>query len=50
MTAHLGGPETGDKLLDRHRRYLQRDDAGAGQVFAVVSSSGLAVPCPVRSA
>lgn len=48
MTAHLGGPETEDKLLDRNRRYLQRDDPGAGQMFAVVSSSGLAVPCPVR--
>ena len=45
MTAHLGGPETEDKLLDRNRRYLQRDDPGAGQMFAVVSSSGLAVPC-----
>ena len=29
MTAHLGGPETEDTLLDRHRRYLQRDDLGA---------------------
>jgi hypothetical protein len=48
MTAHLGGPETEDKLLDRNRRYLQRDDPGAGQMFAVVSSAGLAVPCPVR--
>jgi hypothetical protein len=48
MTAHLGGPETEDKLLDRNRRSLQRDDPGAGQMFAVVSSSGLAVPCPVR--
>jgi hypothetical protein len=48
MTAHLGGQETADKLLDRNRRYLQRDDPGAGQMFAVVSSSGLAVPCPVR--
>jgi len=36
MTAHLGGPETEDKLLDRHRRYLQRDDPGAGQMFAIV--------------
>jgi hypothetical protein len=29
MTAHLGGPETEDKLLDRNRRYLQRDDPGS---------------------
>src|SRR5215471_11335746 len=40
MTAHLGGPETEDKLLDRHRRYLQGDDPGAGQMFAVVLEDG----------
>ena len=40
MTAHLGGPETEDKLLDRHRRYLQIDDPGAGLMFAVVLSDG----------
>lgn len=40
MTAHLGGPETEDKLLDRHRRYLQPDDPGAGQMFAVVLEDG----------
>jgi hypothetical protein len=32
MMAHLGGTETQDKLLDRHRRHLQRDDPGAGQM------------------
>jgi RimJ/RimL family protein N-acetyltransferase len=40
MTAHLGGPETEDKLLDRHRRYLQRGDPGAGQMFAIVLAGG----------
>jgi RimJ/RimL family protein N-acetyltransferase len=40
MMAHLGGPETEDKLLDRHRRYLQRDDPGAGQMFAVSLEDG----------
>lgn len=40
MTAHLGGPETEDKVLDRHRRYLQPDDPGAGQMFAVVLEDG----------
>ena len=40
MTAHLGGPETEDKLLDRHRRYLQQDDPGAGLMFAVVLPDG----------
>lgn len=29
MTAHLGGPETEDKLLSRHLRYLCRDDPAA---------------------
>ena len=40
MMAHLGGPETEEKLLDRHRRYLQRDDPGAGQMFATVLEDG----------
>ena len=40
MMAHLGGPETEEKLLDRHRRYLQRDDPGAGQMFAIVLEDG----------
>ena len=40
MKAHLGGPETDDKLLDRHRRYLQVDDPGAGLMFAVVLPDG----------
>ena len=40
MTAHLGGPETEEKLLDRHRRYLQRGDPGTGQMFAIVLADG----------
>jgi len=36
MTAHLGGPETEAKLLDRHRGYLRNDDPAAGVMFAVV--------------
>ncbi|WP_306743850.1 GNAT family N-acetyltransferase [Saccharothrix yanglingensis] len=32
MTAHLGGPEPRDRLLDRHRRYLL---PGAGRMFRV---------------
>jgi RimJ/RimL family protein N-acetyltransferase len=40
MMAHLGGPETEDQLLDRHRRYLQLADPGAGQMFAVVLPDG----------
>jgi RimJ/RimL family protein N-acetyltransferase len=40
MTAHLGGPETEEKLLDRHRRYLQPGDPAAGQMFAVLLADG----------
>ena len=40
MMAHLGGPETEDKLLHRHRCYLQPGDPGAGQMFAVVLADG----------
>jgi RimJ/RimL family protein N-acetyltransferase len=40
MTAHLGGPESQDKLLDRHRRYLPPEDPRAGQMFAVVLQDG----------
>ncbi|CAM5248300.1 hypothetical protein SALBM135S_03549 [Streptomyces alboniger] len=28
MTEHLGGPETAEKVADRHRRYLALDDKG----------------------
>jgi RimJ/RimL family protein N-acetyltransferase len=40
MMAHLGGPETEDQLLDRHSRYLQLKDPGAGQMPAVVLPDG----------
>jgi RimJ/RimL family protein N-acetyltransferase len=43
MTAHLGGPETEEKLLDRHRRYLQFTDPRAAQMFAVVLADGARV-------
>ncbi|MEU8953761.1 GNAT family N-acetyltransferase [Streptomyces sp. NPDC048518] len=33
MTAHLGGPETHEKVLDRHRRYLALD--GKGRMFRI---------------
>ncbi|MFB9675121.1 GNAT family N-acetyltransferase [Streptosporangium vulgare] len=36
MTEHLGGPETEEKLLDRHRRYVGIDGEGTGQMFSVV--------------
>ncbi|MFJ9905136.1 GNAT family N-acetyltransferase [Streptomyces sp. NPDC101152] len=41
MTEHLGGPESEEKVVARHRRYLE---AGPGQMYRVVSAeSGEAV-------
>jgi hypothetical protein len=40
MMAHLGGPETEAKLLDRHQRYLRLTAPGAGQMMAVVLPGG----------
>ncbi|MEU5973767.1 GNAT family N-acetyltransferase [Streptomyces sp. NPDC047315] len=40
LMAHLGGPETEEKLLDRHRRYVALSaagaDASAGQMYRIV--------------
>jgi RimJ/RimL family protein N-acetyltransferase len=35
MTSFIGGPESEEKLLDRHRRYLASPAPGSGQMFAV---------------
>jgi hypothetical protein len=40
MMAHLGGPETEDQLLDRHQRYLQSEEPGAGRMYALVLPDG----------
>ncbi|MEU0113894.1 GNAT family N-acetyltransferase [Streptomyces bobili] len=37
MTDHLGGPETPEKLADRHRRYLELD---SGQMYRVALAEG----------
>ncbi|MEU6002533.1 GNAT family N-acetyltransferase [Streptomyces sp. NPDC047197] len=34
MTAHLGGPETDEQLVSRHRRYLALEERG--QMFRIV--------------
>ncbi len=34
--AHLGGPESEEKLLDRHARYLDVGPPGSGAMFTVV--------------
>ncbi|GAA4638043.1 hypothetical protein GCM10023196_094250 [Actinoallomurus vinaceus] len=36
MTEHLGGPETEEKVLSRHRRYLEVGGDGSGGMFRVV--------------
>jgi RimJ/RimL family protein N-acetyltransferase len=35
MTTYLGGPESEEKLLTRHARYLAVDESGTGRVFVV---------------
>ncbi|WP_324789424.1 GNAT family N-acetyltransferase [Streptomyces sp. H51] len=37
MTEHLGGPESEEKLLDRHRRYLELDP---GRMYRVTLADG----------
>lgn len=36
MMIHLGGPETEEKLLARHQRYLGIDATGTGRVFVII--------------
>lgn len=36
MTEHLGGPETPEKLLERHQRYCRLSAAGEGGTFVIV--------------
>ncbi|MFF0476671.1 GNAT family N-acetyltransferase [Streptomyces sp. NPDC004284] len=38
LMGHLGGPETEEQLVRRHRRYvdLSSDDTGAGRMFRIV--------------
>jgi RimJ/RimL family protein N-acetyltransferase len=35
MMTHLGGPESEEKLLERHARYLKVDESGTGRVFVI---------------
>ena len=35
MMTHLGGPESEEKLLERHARYLAIDGTGKGRVFVI---------------
>ncbi|MCO5992920.1 GNAT family N-acetyltransferase [Actinoallomurus rhizosphaericola] len=36
MMEHLGGPESEEKVLDRHRRYLEARDLGPEAMFRIV--------------
>ncbi|MEU4835656.1 GNAT family N-acetyltransferase [Streptosporangium sp. NPDC023615] len=36
MTEHLGGPETEERLLERHRRYVDGSGRGTGRMFGIV--------------
>jgi RimJ/RimL family protein N-acetyltransferase len=38
MTAYLGGPETSEKLRDRHQKYVANDFVG--QMFVIVTADG----------
>lgn len=41
MMAHLGGPESREKIRDRHQRYVQPWEPGTGQMFKIVWGSKL---------
>ena len=36
MTEHLGGPETDEKILSRHKRYVDAAASTTGRVFKIV--------------
>jgi RimJ/RimL family protein N-acetyltransferase len=36
MTAYLGGPETGESILARHRRILDNAATGSGRMFLIM--------------
>ena len=36
MTEHLGGPETPEKIRERHERYCRIGDTGKGRMFVIV--------------
>jgi len=40
MTEHLGGPETPEKLLERHQRYCRIGASGDGGTFVIVVRPG----------
>jgi RimJ/RimL family protein N-acetyltransferase len=46
MTRHLGGPESPEKLAERHARFVRRADPAEGPQFRIaLASSGEGVGC-----
>jgi RimJ/RimL family protein N-acetyltransferase len=41
MTVHLGGPETEERIVARHERYLEPGEPGTGAMFRVALLPGL---------
>ena len=39
MTEHLGGPETPEKIRERHKRYCQSSNPGEGPMFVIVAGT-----------
>ncbi|MBP1967255.1 GNAT family N-acetyltransferase [Paenibacillus aceris] len=40
MMEHLGGSETEEQILNRHKRYLEIDGKGTGRMFSIVLLPG----------
>ncbi len=39
MTEHLGGPESAEKIAERHERFVQLPGTGTGEMFKVVEAA-----------
>lgn len=39
FTKHLGGPESHEKLAERHPRYERLADSGTGRIFKIVDAA-----------
>jgi RimJ/RimL family protein N-acetyltransferase len=39
LTEHLGGPESADKIAERHLKYVDLPETGTGQMFKIVETA-----------
>jgi RimJ/RimL family protein N-acetyltransferase len=39
MTEYLGGPESRDKIAERHERYVHLPETGTGEMFTIVEAA-----------